>query len=260
MNGDMWIRALKAARAAAGVSQEALAELIRWSPSTIAAIETGRRRPTPQFAEAADEALGTGGLLAELLAMGDRQESPAWFARWRGIEAEAVALRTSEPSLVPGLVQTETYARAVLRAQGTHTPEQVDQLVAGRMARQELLTGPAPKRFTAVIDETALRRVVGDRDVQRAQLERLVELAALPHVRLYVVPAEVGAHPGLTGGFVLATLPDGDEVAYVDGVVGQVVDRPDTVDTIRTMWDTLLSEALPASVSMELIGKLVSEL
>ncbi|MFG2058268.1 helix-turn-helix transcriptional regulator [Micromonospora sp. NPDC048930] len=257
MNGDMWIRALKAARAGAGVSQEALAELIRWSPSTIAAIETGRRRPTPQFAEAADAALGTGGLLAELLAVAARQDSPAWFAPWRGIETEAIALRTSQPSLVPGLLQTEAYAHAVLRAQGTHTPEQVDRLVAGRMARQELLTGPAPKRFTAIIDETALRRVVGDRDVQRAQLERL---AALPHVRLYVVPAEVGAHPGLAGGFVLATLPDGDEVAYVDGVFGQVVDRPDAVDTIRTMWDTLLSEARPASVSVELIGKLVSEL
>lgn len=260
MNGDMWIRALKAARASAGVSQEALAELIRWSPSTIAAIETGRRRPTPQFATAADEALGTGGLLAELLAAAARQQSPAWFAPWRGIEADAVALRTSQPSLVPGLTQTEAYAHAVLSAQGTHTPDEIDQLVAGRMSRQALLTGEDPKRFTAVVDEGALRRVVGDRDVQRAQLERLVELAALPHIRLYVVPAAVGAHPGLAGGFVLATLPDGDEVAYVDGVYGQVVDRPDAVDTIRVMWDTLLSEALPASVSVELIGKLVSEL
>ncbi|NES15387.1 MULTISPECIES: helix-turn-helix transcriptional regulator [Micromonospora] len=260
MNGDMWIRALKAARAGAGVSQEALAELIRWSPSTIAAIETGRRRPTPQFAEAADAALDTNGLLAELLAVAARQESPAWFAPWRGIEAEAVALRTSQPSLVPGLLQTEAYAHAVLRAQGTHRPEQVDQLVAARLARQELLTGPTPTRFTAVVDETALRRVVGGRDVQRAQLERLLELAALPHVRLYAVPAEAGAHPGLAGGFVLATLAGGDEVAYVDGVFGQVVDRPDALDTIRTMWDTLLSEALPAGVSVELIGKLVSEL
>ncbi|MFI6133486.1 Scr1 family TA system antitoxin-like transcriptional regulator [Micromonospora sp. NPDC051141] len=158
MNSDMWIRALKAARAGAGVSQEALAESVRWSPSTIAAIETGRRRPTPQFAEAADAALETGGLLAELLAVAARQESPTWFAPWRGIETEALSLRTSQPSLVPGLLQTEAYAHAVLRAQGTHTPEQVDQLVAARMARQELLTGPVPKQFTAVVDETALRR------------------------------------------------------------------------------------------------------
>ncbi|SCF12220.1 helix-turn-helix domain-containing protein [Micromonospora mirobrigensis] len=260
MNGDMWIRALKAARASAGISQEALAELIRWSPSTIAAIETARRRPTPQFAAAADEALGTGGLLAELLALAARQESPAWFAPWRGIETEALALRTSEPSLVPGLMQTEAYARAVLGGQGTHTPAEVDQLVAARLTRQELLTGDAPKRFTAIVDESALRRVVGDRDVHLAQLERLVELAALPHVQLYVVPAGVGAHPGLAGGFVLAALPDGDEVAYVDGVFGQVVDRPDAVATIRRMWDVLLSEALPGGVSVDLIGKLVNEL
>ncbi|MFI6133485.1 Scr1 family TA system antitoxin-like transcriptional regulator [Micromonospora sp. NPDC051141] len=102
--------------------------------------------------------------------------------------------------------------------------------------------------------------MVGDRDVHRAQCERLVALAALPHIRLYVVPDGVGAHPGLAGGFVLATLPGGDEAAYVDGVFGHVVDRPDAVATMRVMWDTLLSEALPAGVSVELIGKLVSEL
>ncbi|MFG1950202.1 DUF5753 domain-containing protein [Micromonospora sp. NPDC048830] len=175
-------------------------------------------------------------------------------------EANAVALRTSQPCLVPGLLQTEEYARAVLTAQGIHTPEEVEQLAAARMARQELITGPVPKRFTAIVDEAALRRVVGDREVQRAQLERLITLAALPHIRLHVVPAGVGAHPGLAGGFVLATLPDGDEVVYSDGVFGQVMDRPDAVDTIRSMWDRLLGEALPEGASLELIGKLVSEL
>ncbi|RGC70459.1 hypothetical protein C5N14_03165 [Micromonospora sp. MW-13] len=176
------------------------------------------------------------------------------------MEANAVALRTCQPSLVPGLLQTEEYARAVLTGQGIHTPAEVGQLVAGRMARQELIDGPAPRRFTAVVDEAALRRVVGGPDVQRAQLERLVEWSALPHVRLYVVPAGAGAHPGLAGGFVLATLPDGDEVAYVDGVFGQVMDRPGAIDTLRSMWDTLLGEALSEGASLELIGKLVSEL
>ncbi|MER6595173.1 DUF5753 domain-containing protein [Micromonospora purpureochromogenes] len=181
-------------------------------------------------------------------------------APWRGVEAAACILRTFPPSLVPGLLQTEAYARAVLTAQGTHGPDQVAHLVAGRMERQDLLTGEVPKRFTAIMDEAALRRVVGDREIQRAQLERLRELADLPHIRLYVVPVGVGAHPALAGGFVLATLPDGDEVAYVDGVFGQVMDQPDALDAIGVMWDTLLIEALPQNVSAELIGKLVSEL
>lgn len=111
MNFDMWIRALKAARASAGVSQEALAGLIKWSPSTITAIEIGRRRQTMDFAGAADRALDTGGLLVELLMMADQQHSPAWFAPWRTVETTATRLRTFEPLLVPGLLQTEDYAR-----------------------------------------------------------------------------------------------------------------------------------------------------
>ena len=90
MNVEMWVRALKAARAGAEVSQEALATLTKWSPSTVAAIETGRRRPTMEFAVAADEALATGGLLAELLEAADRSDGRSWFVPWRGYEQQAI--------------------------------------------------------------------------------------------------------------------------------------------------------------------------
>ncbi|MBE1485447.1 helix-turn-helix domain-containing protein [Plantactinospora soyae] len=257
---EMWIRALKAARASAEVSQERLAAMINYSPSTIAAIETGRRRPTMPFAMAADQALGTAGLLAELLAAANRQESPSWFAPWRSIEEQATRLRTFEPLLVPGLLQTEEYARAVLTGSGLHTPDEVERLLATRLERQALLTEEEPKLFTAIVDEGALRRVVSSRDIQRAQLGRLVELAAQPHIRLHVIPADAGGHAGMAGGFVLATLPDGDEVAHIDGVFGQVMDRPDAVGIVGRMWDVLLGEALPERASLELIEKLGSEL
>ncbi|MGI5211676.1 helix-turn-helix domain-containing protein [Plantactinospora sp. CA-290183] len=260
MDMNMWIRALKAARASAEVSQEKLAAMINYSASTIAAIETGRRRPTMEFAVAADEALQTGGLLAELLEAANRQQAPTWFAPWRSAEEQATRLRTFEPSLVPGLLQTEDYARAVLSGSGLHTPEEVEQLLRARLDRQVLLTGERPKHFTAIVDEIALRRVVGSPEIQRAQLGYLLELATRRHIRLHVIPFSAGAHAGMAGGFVLATMRDGDEVAHIDGVFGQVMDRPDAVGTVERMWDVLLGEALAERASLELIEKLVSEL
>ncbi|SCG48501.1 DNA-binding transcriptional regulator, XRE-family HTH domain [Micromonospora halophytica] len=120
MKVEMWIRALKAARAGAEVSQEGLATLIRWSPSTVAAIETGRRRPTMEFAVAADEALNTGGLLASLLKPAEGSSSPTWFESWPGHEERAIRLCNFEPCLVPGLLQTEEYARTVFSTGGLY--------------------------------------------------------------------------------------------------------------------------------------------
>ncbi|MFC6022287.1 helix-turn-helix domain-containing protein [Plantactinospora solaniradicis] len=257
MNLDVWIRALKAARAAAGVSQEQLATMIRWSASTIAGIETGRRRPTKEFAGAADEALQTGGLLAELLRIADQQRTPVWFAAWRGYEAEATRLCAFEPTVIPGLLQTEEYARAVLSAGGLHGPDDVAELLSARLERQELLSKEDPPEFLAIIDELALRRPVGGPAVLDAQLGHLIELAELPHVHLYALPANVGAHVGLGGGFVLADLPDDDRVAYLENVAsGQLVDDPKITRYLRRVWDSLLGESLSESATLELLKAL----
>ncbi|MFI7077624.1 helix-turn-helix domain-containing protein [Micromonospora sp. NPDC049903] len=257
MNFEMWIRALKAARAAAGVSQEGLATLIKWSPSLIAAIETGRRRPTMEFAVASDEALQTGGLLAELLKEADRERGPSWFAAWRGYEQEATRLRAFEPCLVPGLLQTEEYARAVISAGGLQPPAMVDELVAVRMERQELLRRDDPPQCVFLLDENVVRRPVGGPAVLDAQLGRLLEEAQLPHVRLHIVPVSVGEHVGLIGGFVLAELSDGEQAIYLENAArGHVVNDPETVRLIDRKWDSLLGEALSTSASLDLIRKL----
>jgi DNA-binding XRE family transcriptional regulator len=257
MNMEMWIRALKAARAGAEVSQEGLAALIKWSPSTVAAIETGRRRPTMEFAVAADQTLGTGGLLAGLLEAADRQRSPSWFAPWRGYEQQAVRLCAFEPCLVPGLLQTEEYARAVISAGGMHPPATVDELVAVRMERQQLLHRAEPPECVFLLDESALRRPVGGPAVLDAQLDRLLELTVLRCVRLHVIPVGVGEHVGLTGGFVLAQLPDRERAVYLENVArGHVMDDPDIVGLIERKWDSLLGEALSRNASLDLIRKL----
>ncbi|MGW5560705.1 helix-turn-helix domain-containing protein [Micromonospora sp. NPDC003944] len=257
MNVEMWVRALKAARAGAEVSQEALATLIKWSPSTVAAIETSRRRPTMEFAVAADEALATGGLLAELLRAADRQRLPTWFVPWRNYEEQAIRLCEFEPCLIPGLLQTENYARAVISAGGLNPSKVVDELVTVRMDRQQLWQRAESPQCVFVLDETALRRPVGGPAVLDAQLGRLMEFAVMPSVRLHVVPLDAGAHVGLTGGFLLAELPDGERVTYVEDVArGHVIDDPDVVRLIGSKWDSLLGEALSTGASMDLIRKL----
>ena len=257
MTFEMWIRALKAARAGAGVSQEGLAALIKWSPSLIAAIETGRRRPTMEFAVASDEALQTGGLLAELLKEADRERGPSWFAAWRGYEQEATRLRAFEPCLVPGLLQTEEYARAVISAGGLQPPAMVDELVAVRMERQQLLHREDSPQRVFLMDETAVRRPVGGPAVLDAQLGRLLEEAELPHVRLHIVPLSVGAHVGLGGGFVLVELSDGEQAIYLENAArGHVINDPEMVRLIGRKWDSLLGEALSTSTSLDLIRKL----
>ncbi|MEU8259765.1 helix-turn-helix transcriptional regulator [Micromonospora sp. NPDC048999] len=257
MDIEMWIRALKAARAGADVSQEGLAALIKWSPSTVAAIETGRRRPTVEFAVAADQALGTGGLLAGLLEAADRERGPSWFVPWRGYEQQATRLRAFEACLVPGLLQTEDYARAVISTGGLHPPTVVDELVAVRLERQQLLHRDQPPHCVLLLDETAVRRPVGGPAVLDGQLGRLLEVAELPAVRLHVIPLAVGEHAGLGGGFVLAELPDGERVLYLENAArGHVVDDPETVGLIERKWDSLLGEALSTGASLDLIRKL----
>ncbi|MEO3776786.1 helix-turn-helix transcriptional regulator [Micromonospora sp. B11E3] len=257
MNYEKWIRALKAARAGAEVSQEGLATLIRWSPSTVAAIETGRRRPTMEFAIAADEALGTGGLLAGLLEEPERRAGPPWFESWPGHEQRAVRLRNFEPCLVPGLLQTEEYARAIISAGGLYRGDQLDQLVSVRMGRQRLLHRDDPPECVFVIDESALRRPVGGPAAMDRQLGRLLEVVELPHVQLHVLPLSVGAHASMGGGFVLAELPEGDRLLCLDnGARGQIADYPEWIALVQRKWELLLGEALSQSASIDLINKL----
>ncbi|WBB73776.1 helix-turn-helix transcriptional regulator [Micromonospora sp. WMMD1128] len=257
MDVEVWIRALKAARAGAEMSQEALAATIRWSPSTVAAIETGRRRPTMEFAIAADQALGTGGLLASLLKAADQERGPSWFVPWRGYEQQAVRLRAFEACLVPGLLQTEEYARAVISTGGLHPPAMIDELVALRMERQQLLHRDEPPHCVFLLDETAVRRPVGGPAVLDGQLTRLLELAEHPAVRLHVVPLAVGEHAGVGGGFVLAELPDSERVLYLENAArGHVVDEPQTIALIERKWDSLLGESLSTGASLDLVRKL----
>ncbi|MFD6753121.1 MULTISPECIES: DUF5753 domain-containing protein [Micromonospora] len=177
-----------------------------------------------------------------------------WFRPWQEMEREATELRWFESTVLPGLLQTEAYARAVLSASGRRTSDEVDQLVAARLARQVILKWENPPWLTAVVDEFALRRPVGGQDVMRDQMQALIAWCDLPHVRVHVVPQAAGAYAGLDGPFVIATSRDHRTAVYLDTQLqGQVVSDPDDVAAILAAWENVRGEALSHRQSVELM-------
>jgi transcriptional regulator with XRE-family HTH domain len=250
-----FIRAqLRRVRSVAGLTQEEFGKRVNYSGSHVSAVETGTRPLEGRYLARCDEVLDTGGLLVRLLEVARRDGEPSWFRPWREAERDATALRWFEPNLVPGLLQTEAYARTIIQASKQLSPLEIDQRVAARRDRQEVLSTERPPQFIAVLDEAVLRRLVGDAGVMAEQLEHLVTMAELPHIEIHVVPAEVGLYVGLAGSFVLASFEGGASVAYLDNQLrGQIITDTDDVDTLQEAWERIRSEALPRRQSINLI-------
>lgn len=177
-----------------------------------------------------------------------------WFRPWAENEREATALRSFETTIVPGLLQTSDYARVLFKSGAMLTDDEADQRVELRLDRQTLFARADPPMFTTVLDEIALRRPVGGPAVMREQLLHLVAMAERPRVRMHVVPLTVGAYPGLAGPFILATLPSGQGLGYLDNhLEGQVAEKIDDLATLQRVWESIRSEALPHQQSVELI-------
>lgn len=245
---------LRRARQARGLSQEELGRLINYSSSQVSAIELGDRPVTPDYLARVDAVLDTGGLFATMLELIRFHAAPDWFRPWEEIEREATALRWCEATAIPGLLQTEGYARAMLSVGGELTAEEVEARVVTRLARQAVLTGDSRPQFVAVLDEQALRRQVGDRAVMREQLTHLLTVGAEPNVQVRVVPAEAPWHTGLGGSFILARLASGAELIHLDNQLrGQTVDSPNDVAALERRWETVTGEALPRRQSARLI-------
>ncbi|MEU8206780.1 helix-turn-helix transcriptional regulator [Streptosporangium sp. NPDC049046] len=247
----IWGRELRHHRKAAGLTQSQLAERIHYSESLISGIETGQIPSCPDFAERCDELLETGGLLSRLLDWRKGQIFPSWFGEWRDKEQEATALRAYEPLVFPGLLQTEAYARVLLRGDET--------AVEARLGRQSVLTreDPQPPTLRCVVDEAVLHCPIGDLKVMKEQLEHLIS-AVSPRLSVQVIPQ--GMHSGLMGGFAIATLKGGDNVLYAETAVrGITTSDPEDVTIAVERFEAIRSEALPISMSIDLIQKAVSE-
>ncbi len=254
---DHFAEELRLARAASGMSQTALAEALSYSAALVAKVETCERRPSLDFARRCDTVFGTNGRFERIQRRISRETVVPWFRDWAGIEQEATALRSFEPLCVPGLLQTEGYARALLSGGGLFGPDEIEQQVATRLDRQAVLTRDRPPLLSVVIDEYVLRRRIGGPEVMREQLRHLVKLGStLPRVRIQVVPLSAGAYAGLGGPLVIATSQAGEDVVYQEGQLhGQVIDRADYLRQMVEVWESIRGEALSQQQSLELIAE-----
>ncbi|MEU7587899.1 DUF5753 domain-containing protein [Micromonospora sp. NPDC049230] len=247
-------RALQAAMAEAGETAESLAAQTGVDPKTAARWISPGRVPQPRRRAKLAFILGrdVGDLWPDVL----KRREPQWLREWVDWEREAVAIRWFEHTWVPGLLQTEAYARATLAGEAL-TAGEVDDVVASRIDRQSILRRERPPLLVAVVHELVLyQSAYGDRQLMREQCEHLAACAVLPAVQVLVVPRDVGMYPGLGGGFVVAELPDGEHVAHVDSQVrAQIINGAADIATLNRRWERIRSEALSRLQSLDLIRR-----
>ena len=189
---------------------------------------------------------------------------PQWFRAYVDLESAATLIRTYEGQLIPGLLQTEDYMRAVVGgAQLEESPEEAERRVRLRLGRQALLERPGAPRLWAVVDEAALRRPVGGREVLRAQLERLIEATKLPNVTLQVLPFAAGAHPAMVGAFSVLRFADQElpDVVYLEHLTNAVyLDKREEVERYLGVMEKLCVGSKPPDKTVEVLDEILNQL
>ncbi|QLQ38599.1 helix-turn-helix domain-containing protein [Micromonospora robiginosa] len=251
---------LRRLRLKAELSQEEFGRLVHFSNSQVSAVELGQRPLDRFFLKRADEVLGTGGLLTSLLKLAERDGQPSWFRPWLEAERQAQQLRTYQPNLVPGLLQTEHYARAMIRTDDLISDDEVERRVGVRLDRQSILSSPDRPKYIAVIEESVLRRAdEASRGLMAAQVTHLIECSEHPHIDIHLVPTRVPMHVGLVGPFALARSTDGGWVGHLENQLGGVVvDNDEGVAILLSRWESVRSEALPRQQSAHLMKEVMS--
>ncbi|MEV4256506.1 helix-turn-helix transcriptional regulator [Spirillospora sp. NPDC049652] len=250
---------LKRLREEKGWSQPVLGARIHVSGSLISGIETMQRRPMLKNLQALDKVFGLDRFLAPLYPrILEETGLPAGFPEYTDAESEARMIRLYENFVVHGLLQTPEYARAVLAA--GEQPGKLERLVSTRIERQEILVREDPPAIIALLDASTLHRPFGGRDVMRAQLERLLELAELPHVHIHIVPGTAELCP--EGAFALLSSPGEPDSGYAEmaGGWGQLIDDPEVVAKLGVLFELIRSKALNAEDSVAAIRKALEEL
>ncbi|MDH2425345.1 helix-turn-helix transcriptional regulator [Sphaerisporangium sp. TRM90804] len=251
---------LRRYRHAARLSQKALASRMGYSDSLVAMVETLTRSPTDDFAKACDKALCLDGTMYGLYVATRWDKAQAHLRPWLVEEEEAHVLRSWEPSIVPGLLQTEAYARAMFMTAPGLTSEQVEERLAGRMRRQSILHRADAPLVTFVIDEGVIRRRVGSAEIMREQLGFLLDVAQHRNVTLQIVLHDAGEHCGLAGGFIVAERNGSVFAAYTDAQPnGRTIDDRRVIAELAARYDAIRSEALPFKQSLRLIEEVVNQ-
>jgi transcriptional regulator with XRE-family HTH domain len=250
---------VKVFRERAGLTQEQLAPLVRYSIQTVASIEQGRRLPPKDFVDRAEEVLDAFGALRAAAKHLSRQPGlAAWFRQWAELEQTAVALNTYECRVIPGLLQTEAYARAVtLAVPPPPSEEEVEQRVAARLARQELLRRKPLIAFSFIIEQAVIERCTGGLEVTRDLIEDLLSVAELINVELQIMSLRQPDHAGTDGTLVLLETPEHEWLGYSEGQqIGQLISGGDDVSALKMRYAKLRSQALTPEDSVSLLKQI----
>ena len=253
--------AVRRHRTRLGLTQEQLGKRVGYSGDAIGKFEKGDVTPSMELGRTLDDVFATHGdmeQLAELVR--DAEAFPRWMWEWLEFERKARTLRKWQPLVVDGLLQTEEYARKLLKMHPGMTEERVEELVSARIERQKILDRDEPLLLWVVLYEGVLHYKVGDAPVMRDQLQALVKTSERPNVTIQVVPASASVHSGMNGAFAIASFNGDPHVVYLESArAGQVTDRPDDVQPITDIWEAIRTEALPPRASLDLISKVMEQ-
>ncbi|MET8023524.1 helix-turn-helix domain-containing protein [Streptomyces avermitilis] len=252
---------LRHARERVGLSQDELGQPLFVSGSFIGQLEAGTRRMHLEYARQIDDILGTNGFFERNCKALAKSRYPDHFAEAAEAEAVASAIRQYATLLIPGLLQTEAYARAVFRAyRPTATEDVIDELVAARLERAHLLDDPTKPLLWAVLDEAVLRREVGGTEVMTAALRHLVTLIQQHRIIAQVLPFGAGAHAAMEGSLKLMEFEDAPPLSFVEAPdMGKLLDDPATVTRHTLMFNLLQASALSPQESLALIESLAQD-
>ncbi|NJQ01147.1 helix-turn-helix domain-containing protein [Streptomyces zingiberis] len=251
---------VQALREHAGLSRVELSTRVQYSRHTVESVELGRRMPDEAFVERAEEALGNTGALRKAARHLTRGEVglAAWFRRWARLERDAVSLCTYECRLVPGLLQSEAYARAVI--EGTiplRTDEELEAQFVARMERQATMRERPTVPFSFIVEEHVFRRRFGDAEATRELIDHVLERTAPRNVTLQVVPLESGLHACLDGPLQVLETLEGRRLGYSEGQQnGRLISDRKEVSLLCRRYDTLRSQALGPTESRDLLERL----
>ncbi|MFE1959937.1 helix-turn-helix domain-containing protein [Streptomyces sp. NPDC059479] len=254
-------RELRIAREAAGLTQQQLGDCVVCHASLIAHFEAGRRMPRAEDAMRIDKALNTGGRFYRMLSILEEAKYAAHFREAAEAERLAIAIYEYAVSLVPGVLQTVEYARAVFWGfEANPNPKKIGELAVGRTERRRILDNPDTPLMWVILSENVLRTVVGGPAVMAEQLRDLARLMREGRIFLQVVPHSIGAHATMSSMVTLMSFDDAPDMAYIEGVfTGALFDDPTLVRRLRHAYDLTRAAALPPAASLALIESVAED-
>ncbi|MFD6888491.1 helix-turn-helix transcriptional regulator [Streptomyces sp. NPDC059957] len=252
-----------AARIAKNLTQKQLGELVGLDAETIASIEQGRRGLMPDVAELMDPCLGLPGLLTVAAnEMPERDASTPWSEEYMDLEQQAITLNWYESTVIPGLLQTENYMRALFRCRvPAFLPEEIETLTVRRLSRVQILHRRHPPNVTFIISETALSDRIGGDEVYAGQVRHLLACMEIPHVTVQVLPLGQTFHPAVSGSYTMLETAEHQHLGYFEGQRGsKLVTDPDDVSILAQRYAMLRTQALNPRESKGLLDRLLGEL